>query len=465
MLFILFTILSATVFAIQIYFVSVHFYLINEFDSSHTLALNHYSSSTDVHLEDEPRHNDRRKAFGACIMVKDDNDLLYEWIAYHYTVLPLGYLVVGSDIDNTQDPSIVLNRWTQANISNLRYWILQPSDFAYRHDSGIINNYNNGTQKLSASALFTNATNASEVVSKELLLSTEEWKTHHHHALVDRQKGFVSTCSEILKKEGVDWTLYIDSDEFIVWNPWTLDDETNISEVHGTGHESISNRSFEIRKQLASQSSVSSSRNFHELIVDLQRNGDISECYTLPRLLVGSLENRTCPEKYGVNRVQQLARTQLHERFKHMSTLRFFQHAKKGDFSRSKFGKVMMDLTKVSYETIRLQRPRNIHRPYTAHCGAAGGVNFPDTFFYLMHYVGSWERYSSRKDDRRGRFEWENRAFVDDDVRMSACASTVHNWYLQFSRLVGEERRNFLLGKKTSMPTNNTHIPWYIIDK
>jgi len=33
----------------------------------------------------------------ACLVIKDDNDRLVEWIAYHYQVLPLRFLVVGVD--------------------------------------------------------------------------------------------------------------------------------------------------------------------------------------------------------------------------------------------------------------------------------------------------------------------------------------------------------------------------------
>lgn len=364
------------------------------------------------------------KGFGACIMVKDDNDLLYEWIAYHYTVLPLHYLVVGSDIDGTQDPAIVLNRWTEANITDLKFWILQPTDFIYRHG------YRGNGSQVNARAMMTN--------------ESEAWKLYHHHLFVDRQKAFVTACTEILKKVGVDWTLYIDSDEFVVWNPWTTDEELRNFTVGGSGLNSISSKSLQIRKEFASLIPIDERTQFYPLVRHLQNSGDISDCYTLPRLLVGALENRTCPVQYAVQSVQRLARTQLHERFEHMSTLRFFQHAQKGDFSRSKFGKVMMDLSKISDATIRSELPRNIHRPYTKHCGPAGAVHFPNTLFYLLHYVGSWERYSARNDYRRDRFEFEKRAFVSED--MSACASTVHHWYLQFCRLVGEKNLPFLLG-------------------
>ena len=39
-----------------------------------------------------------------CMMMKEDNELLYEWIAYHFEMLPLRYLLIGSDFNNQQNP-------------------------------------------------------------------------------------------------------------------------------------------------------------------------------------------------------------------------------------------------------------------------------------------------------------------------------------------------------------------------
>lgn len=41
--------------------------------------------------------NTEKDGFSACLIFKDDNDRLVEWIAYHYQVLPLRFLVVGVD--------------------------------------------------------------------------------------------------------------------------------------------------------------------------------------------------------------------------------------------------------------------------------------------------------------------------------------------------------------------------------
>lgn len=412
----------------------VHFDLFQQYPTflipmGDTIVTNTLVSSTLPHGD---THQKKRKdTFGACVMVKDDNDLLYEWIAYHYTVLPLGMLVVGSDIGNTQDPAQVLRRWDKAGIPDFRYWILQPDDFIHRHGA-----YNQSTTALSS----------------KRDLSENDIRNLNHHALIQRQKGFLTTCTELLKKQGAQWVVYIDTDEFVTLNPLATDDE--LLEIDGKRHSSISNRSYAIRNRIAN---TYMNRTVIDIISDLQLTKDISECYTMPRLLVGALENRTCHDVYGWNRTREIARNALNDQYQHMSTLRFTQHAKKGDFSRSKYGKVMLDLSKISEETVRLQQPRNIHRPYAKHCGPAGGAHFPDSFFFLMHYIGSWERYMSRGDLRRSRSEWEERAFVDfvtsDATGSSACASRIQDWYSRLFETVGEVHAKFLLGafRKTAI--------------
>ena len=59
----------------------------------------------------------------ACLILKDDNDILPEWIAYHYTMLPLRYLVVMPDPKSRQSPKEILTQWDG---TDLNYWIWKP---------------------------------------------------------------------------------------------------------------------------------------------------------------------------------------------------------------------------------------------------------------------------------------------------------------------------------------------------
>lgn len=363
-------------------------------------ALGHqiyYAFRTDIFVPldafaDEPLLRSSESSFAACLLVKDDNDLLQEWLAYHYTVLPLRHILVGVDVNSTQDPLEILQRWHD---TDLRYSVIPSEAFADRYPKRVA--------------------------------PMQDEKSQHHHDLVHRQKGFISVCSEHLKRKGAKWTAYIDTDEYVVPNRLGAHDQHLVLDGHD--HFSMKNESFQIRKHLPSVGD--SSATVADILIKLQEAGFVESCFTLPRLLVGALENRTCSDAQD-DRMK----------FSQLSTLRYFQHSVKGDFQKSKFGKVFMDLSKIPVDTIRTV-PRNIHRPYKDVCGP-GSVHFPDSFFYTNHYIGSWERYSSRSDKRRNRDEWEKRAFLDDGT--PACESGVYEWLPRFVGQVGESQANYLLG-------------------
>ncbi|GAX13750.1 hypothetical protein FisN_30Lh036 [Fistulifera solaris] len=323
-------------------------------------------------------------SFAACLLIKDDNDLLPEWLAYHYTVLPLRHVVIAVDPHSVQDPAPILQRWQPY----LRYTIWQNGDDSLRQNE-----------------------NKQE----------QQHHHHHHHALVQRQKEFIKKCSEYLKHEGAQWTAFIDTDEYVIPNRLNLHNDEQLV-IDGHGPHAIQNISWHIRQHLPPMGDATT---VAEILTKLQFAGLVGSCYTLPRLLVGALENRTC---HHASR----------NTFPPLSTLRFFQHAVKGDFRLNKFGKVWMDLSQISSQTIQSTVPRNIHRPYKDNCGP-GAVHFPDAFFYINHYLGSWERYSARSDPRRNREEWEKRAFVDDGS--PTCESGVYEWLPRFVEQVGGEAR------------------------
>jgi hypothetical protein len=101
-----------------------------------------------------------------------------------------------------------------------------------------------------------------------------------------------------------------------------------------------------------------------------------------------------------------------------------------------------MDVSQLSNETIE-RAPRNIHRPYKPECGPGAVGNFAESLFYLNHYIGSWERYASRKDFRRNRVEWELRAHL---TAGNSCEHEVFRWISRFVAMIGEERAQYLLG-------------------
>ena len=51
------------------------------------------------------------ESFSACLLVMDDNAHLIEWLAYHYTLLPLRRLILGVDPRSKTRPTEILQRW------------------------------------------------------------------------------------------------------------------------------------------------------------------------------------------------------------------------------------------------------------------------------------------------------------------------------------------------------------------
>ena len=337
------------------------------------------------------------ESFGACLMVKEDNDLLYEWLAYHYTKLPLRYVYVGSDEGNLHDPNDVLKRWKVAN-TGLKYWTVDAKDFIYRHN---------------ASYGHVNST-----------LET-------HHAFVTRQRGFITTCTEFMKSIGMHWVIYTDLDEFVMTNHF----EENNTTYDDLDDPSINKTNYLLRRELPKRDSKTTVLDSMSKISRIQQ---FQSCYTMPRLLYGALENISCPAASRYFQSNNFL-------YKRMSTMRFHHHAKKGDFSMNKYGKVFMDVSKLSDNTISRQ-PKNIHRPYKAECRHSY-VAFPESLFYVNHYLGSWERYNSRQDGRRNKEEWEKRAFITSS---SSCHLGLYRWFDHFVELVGMERAMFLLGENTN---------------
>jgi hypothetical protein len=378
--------------------------------------------------------NTVHSSFGACLMVKDDNDLLSEWLAYHYTILPLRYLVVGMDVNSTQNPSLVLQRWNTT--TDLNYWVLDVSEFTSSGSN--ISNINNTNRRL---------------------YKASDEKNRHHHSLIRRQKQFVKTCSQLLQSRGVQWTAYIDSDEFVVPNILTHHEKRLMDDgdPSSTIRDPASFLQHAIRSRvlpIASSSDGGGTTAIScvvvlDVVLELQRTAQVDACYTMPRLLVGALQNRTCHDTRKGDTSAQSNNNTSHRTDRSyydstLSTLRFVQHATKGDFRQSKFGKVFLDLSRIPNKTIAHDEPRNIHRPYREYCGPAV-VHFPNAAFYVAHYIGSWERYSARGDRRRNRAEWEQRAFVDDGL---VCETGMPHWISRFVAAVGgdERRANFLLG-------------------
>ena len=72
----------------------------------------------DASNQDRDSTNDYPFEFAACLLTKDDKIILPEWLAYHYTVMPLRRLIVAIDPLSITSPEPVLELWN--NHTNLK---------------------------------------------------------------------------------------------------------------------------------------------------------------------------------------------------------------------------------------------------------------------------------------------------------------------------------------------------------
>jgi hypothetical protein len=368
----------------------------------------------------------KNETFGACLMVKGDNDLLLEWISYHYTILPLRYLFVASDLGNLEDPRDVLKRWTHAQTA-LQWWVMNVSVFENMH----------GEFYDKTEADVRNAIASNQSIDPSVLQEIE------HHKLVHKQRAFVSFCANFMKQEEVQWVTFHDSDEFLFVHRVGLDEDStekgrNIPSGMNTTEESgnqVLHEKYGLRRYLPP---MESNATVVDMIHGIQQNhSPLKSCLTMPRITVGSLETIKCPEAEPV-----IAFARANFPFEVFNTLRFQQHARKNDFRKNRFGKVFLNIQNISDQSLS-QKPLNIHRPFPQEC-IRPIVDVSKSPFYLMHYLGSWERYSSRADDRRSFDQWKQRASYNDST--ACCTEEVHRWLPRFIGQVGLDRAKFLLG-------------------
>jgi hypothetical protein len=376
----------------------------------------------------------KNASFGACLLVKGDNDLLMEWIPYHYTTLPLRYLFVASDVGNLEDPSDVLKLWTHAN-TGLQSWVVNASVFENLHGKYHVDRKKQADSRNDASF--------NQTTDPTLLHQIA------HGRLVHKQRAFITHCANFMRQQGVRWVTFHDSDEFLVIHRIGLDEiskeggqqELTLNQTESKNQ--LLDAKFGLRRHLPS---IESNATVVDVIHGLQHiHLPLKSCQTIPRISVGALENFTCP---GVEPIIAFAKANF--RFDVLSTLRFQQHAKKDDFGKNRFGKVFLDVQNMS-ESSMSSRPKNIHRPFAEECIRAI-VDVWTSPFYFMHYVGSWERYSSRSDDRRTIESWKKHAFLNDST--ACCAEEVHRWLPRFVDQVGLDRAKFLLGVRTEVDSS-----------
>jgi len=336
--------------------------------------------------------------FSACLLVMDDNHFLIEWLAYHYHVLPLQYLIVATDPRSQTSPNSVLDRWRS------RMTILSWNDQDY----------------MSAAEL----QEAEDIVRRKFGDVTPNLIRHRA-----RQRLFYDKCMRKLKKEGRRWTILTDTDEFLRLN------EPKIKELQLSTDNPLT---------VESPASIRS-----VLQLELQRPGTNltkSACIQIPRLRFGTNEYRN---------VVSSSTLQLGIDPQNFLTQRWRQHAGVDQTSINKISKVIIDVSRVPWDD--LVPVESIHRPIKSLCPHRKMyIRATDSVLIINHYLGSWEQYEYRQDaragDQRSRQQYTKLKNVD-----AATNTEILPWLQGFVRALGAKEAGQLLhGVGELEPKTNT---------
>jgi hypothetical protein len=290
--------------------------------------------------------------FSACLLVMDDNHRLPEWLAYHYHVLPLRYLIIAVDPRSRTSPKHILNQWRRMGM-----YIDEWNDLG-----------------------FLNPQLASNIIPDDAPLQN---KRDRHRS---RQKNFYRSCLIAMKEANRTFTMLIDTDEFLMYNHAGGDKQT--WEAWETKQLNLHLQSnFAAKKRIRPSTVTPSPGQAGSMMSYIRREkqaGHVSlktPCISVPRLQFGAVDSTFA------ERSQQVPSGFDPERF---DTLRWRKHAYRSDFVKNGLSKCIIDVSQVNME----QTPKfeSLHRPIKTICGAPW-VDEWKTLLRIHHYLGSWESY------------------------------------------------------------------------
>jgi hypothetical protein len=409
------------------------------------------------------RYQRTNRTMAACLFIMDDTLRLMEWLAYHYTVLPLGDLIVAIDPHSHRKDRIleILQMWKPyiriQSYSNDEWLTLESEEGWGRQVYAPRGGYRHW---------FTDT----------------EGDVYRAQAHKRRQNFFFSYCLQSHFNNGIrSWTILIDSDEFLIFNyrhplkenetvydavtklitPNDLDKARKrivpIREKLPNWEEEITIADFLYNYTSSLPSSVSEEENLlsskglppkklsrAEAAMEhtFETAGIIPQrpkCLRFPHLRFSSYESN--PKLVSADIPDHVDPT----------TLMTLRHRKVGPID-SLFSKAMLDLSQAkSAEWFNFKGVVNVHTPSRRMCGrttkikfSGSGTDYISSLFRIHHYrSGTIETYLERSNDYRGSSIW--RFYAERNLIPVHENDDIRGWIRCFLRKVGEARARKLL--------------------
>jgi len=314
--------------------------------------------------------------FSACLILQDDNKILPEWLAYHYHFLPLRHLVVSADRGNVTSPEHIFDQWRALGM-RIDVW---PGETEGDHVTG-------------------------------------------------RHRRFIPKCLSYLQDLNRTWTLFVDTDEYIVFNR-VMENEPLpkmcIREYRGKGSNTTASellvrecadRLLSVhRRPLPKVGDVTAADYIHDTGGNVSL-WDAYPCVTFPRVFFGAREStdeevsRDVPAGFNGTAFQ---------------TLRYRKFA-----FLHKPGKSIVDATRYD------GRGYEVHRVMMEKCSSP--TPYPslfDALFRVHHYTPSLQVFLSRPNDSR---RDEKDYALRTNFEPQGADDGVRGWLSAFVRSVGTD--------------------------
>jgi Glycosyl transferase family 2 len=368
-----------------------------------------------------PRTDDERSV-SACLLIKDDNDILPEWIAYHYHSLGLRYLLVAVDPSSVTSPTPILDTWR----ANTDMHIVEWFDEDFMDAEFLRKGYHTPMHRIEGDASKSRWHEGYEDVDK---VKADNLQIANHRY---RQLTFLSACFRHMREHNRTWTIHVDTDEFIVVNPL----------LRNTTQRNV---------QMIKVGSVVTRSSILDVVRQFYRHRKLRRrfnypCVTMPRLLFGSVEDAS------MGRITVSSNALYKFNASRFETLRWKLHTAYDDTERNAQPKVIVDVSTVPLSDQMFDKPFSIHRPSSKLCRKIDQLNFRHLQRYpitVNHYIGSWERYFFAKNDtRRSKRTYDMKAHVSDGFD-----DWITSWLPSFISVHGTAKATALLSDYTTGPT------------
>jgi hypothetical protein len=348
----------------------------------------------------EARAMDADQSLASCLTVMDDNHRLSEWLAYHYFVMKLRYLVIVPDPASRIYPAPVLDKWRK--YITIVEW--KDEDFMT-------------TEQYSDSQRFRAEQNHSKRISQG-----------HHNT---RQNRFLRQCALHMKETGNQtWVSFHDVDEYYVVNDKLVRNSSMLVQEPSSGFRLLQDT------------------NAHLDALQRLENKTITEnyvgpCVTTYRTLYGAVES-------SPDEIQRNVPSFLEPR--RFETLRWRYHATPQRHVQG--GKSLLDVSRLPVEI--LQHKKSFARPHRLLRQCPHNCYHEDAFLTINHYVGSWEYYTYRANDpRRGARKNRGTWLAESQQEDQQNGDQARPWINGFVRYFGEDEAKYLL-QDTGLDPNYT---------